>query len=33
MNRLDSNNVIFQQDKTTMYTSKLTKYLFKTKDI
>ena len=31
MNRLDTNNTIFQQDNTSIHTSKLTKDWFKTK--
>ena len=33
MNRLHTNNTIFQQDNTAIYTSKLMKDLFKTKNI
>ena len=33
MNRLDTNNAIFQQDNAAIYTSKLTKDWFKTKNI
>ena len=33
MNRLDTNNVIFQQDNAAIHTSKLTKDWFKTKNI